>query len=1194
MQIDALFQRDIHRKINGVVKADQVDESSVWQELDEFVVTRELNGHLHDLVAALLSAINSEPDAAGRNGVWVSGFFGCGKSHFIKVLSYLLENHEHAHRGETRHAVDFFVDKLDDPMLLADLKKVTSANTETILFNIDSKADHRHGRDALLQVFLKVLNEKRGFSPDDPHIAALESHLEEKGKLEAFHSAFERKAGSPWLQERDSYDFYRDAVVSACEEALGLSKESAEEWVDRGEETFTLTVENFAKSVKRYLDRRGPDSRILFLVDEVGQFIGNDTHLMLNLQTVTEQLGTICDGRAWVVVTSQEDLDAVLGDVSRSRQQDFSKIQGRFKTRLTLSGANVDEVIKERLLLKNDRAREPLAEAYEGKEDILKNQLSFLNAGTSFKNYIDQEDFSACYPFAAYQFSLVQKVFSSIRKAGATGQHLAEGERSALDAFQSAAVKIGDSEVDALVPFYEFYPAVEGFLDTAVKRTIDQAKDNHDLDSFDPTLLQVLFLIRYVEELPGNVDNLVTLCVDEIDCDRLALRRKIEGSLGRLETQTLVARNGDFYFFLTNEERDIGREIKNEAVASGAEERELGRILFEDILDDARKHTYSETGRDFAYTRICDDHVIGNKVEGSLEVSVTSPLGDRYAELADDAACVLHTATEQGRILVRLPDDPTLGRELRAYLQTDAYVRTKNTSALPETTKRILRDRSDDNRARRKQIIASLKTLFAEASYFATGKKLDIARAGPRDAVAEALEYQIRNAYPKMRYIRHLQKDPKQEIQSILRADDIEQVTLGLEAEEANPEALDDLREYIRLCAATSRQIVLYELIEQRYGQRPYGWPELEVVLLVARLAVLREIHLTVEAAPLPLDKAYDQLTKPTGQRKVVIKQRESAATDLIQKAQALGQALFAQQGPGAEEALFVFLKENLDAWNADLKEYEPLASTGNYPGKQEIESSVSVLAKFVDESNSLRFLTRFVENEADLKDLEEDLQELRGFYRDQKHTWEALQKAVRDLEPNRLQLGAEEEASQAMARMAEILKIPRPYRLLSEVAALIHTATSANDALVVKAREPVVAEVQDLLKSVRSELEKVAAPDALSQKATGELEALLKQVARDMSIAHIAQARTTAGDAFDRALTVIETGIEQAQASPKPGSEGAAPSPPPPQKRQVVDAKTLVSGGFIETPEDMEAFIQKLRGELEAALKAGKRIQIK
>ena len=455
----------------------------------------------------------------------------------------------------------------------------------------------------------------------------MERYLDEKGQLEVFHSAFERESGASWLQDRDAWDFHRDEVIAALKEALGQSEGSVEKWVDSGGDNFSLTVENFSKWVKYYLDKKGPEHRIMFLVDEVGQFIGNDTHLMLNLQTITEQLGTVCGGRAWVVVTSQEDLDAVLGDLKSTKQHDFSKIQGRFKTRLSLSSANVDEVIKERLLRKNAAASAPLAAAYEGKHDILRNQLSFVNAGMTFKSYADTDNFAACYPFAAYQFTLVQKVFESIRKAGATGLHLSQGERSTLDAFQSAAKQIGAEEVDALVPFYRFYPAVEGFLDTAVKRTIDQAADNHALESFDAIVLKVLFLIRYIEEVPGNVDNLATLCVGEIDTDKLELRKKIAASLSRLEAETLIARNGELYFFLTNEERDIGREIKSTAVPSGAEERELGKLLFEDILGDARKHTYSVTGRDFNFTRLCDDHAVGHKLEGSLEVAFVSPLG---------------------------------------------------------------------------------------------------------------------------------------------------------------------------------------------------------------------------------------------------------------------------------------------------------------------------------------------------------------------------------------------------------------------------------------------------------------------------------------------------------------------------------------------------------------------------------------
>ncbi len=440
MKISDLFKKNIARPINGVVKADQLDEESVWQELDEFVVTKELGGHLRKFFERYCEAIDSpnDPDVSGKIGVWVSGFFGSGKSHFIKVLSHLLANEEHTHDGQTKKAVDFFDDKIADATILGDIKRAVISETDVILFNIDSKASSSTGRDAILAVFLKVLNEKLGYSPDHAHIAHMERYLDEKGKYVEFQNIYKTLTSTHWKDERDAYEFNRDEVIEALSRTLGQSQESCEKWVDTGEGTFSLTIENFAKWTKEYLDTQGPEHRLIFLVDEVGQFIGSDTALMLNLQTITEQLGTVCNGRAWVVVTSQEDIDAVLGEMRTARENDFSKIQGRFKTRLSLSSANVDEVIQERLLRKHDSVAPDLVKLYQEKGDILKNQLSFRDVGTTYKTFKEADDFVHTYPFAPYQFKLLQRIFESIRKAGATGLHLAQGERSLLDAFQHA------------------------------------------------------------------------------------------------------------------------------------------------------------------------------------------------------------------------------------------------------------------------------------------------------------------------------------------------------------------------------------------------------------------------------------------------------------------------------------------------------------------------------------------------------------------------------------------------------------------------------------------------------------------------------------------------------------------------------------------------------------------------------------
>lgn len=1185
MKIKDLFERKIDRHINGVVKADQLDESSVWQELDEFVVTEELSGYFSDVVSVLVEAMESPANATNTNGIWVSGFFGCGKSHFIKVLSYVLENAEHVHNQVRRHAVDFFDEKLGDALLFADLKRIVARPTVSILFNIDSKADHQAGRDALLQVFLRVLNERQGFSGDHPHIAHMERHLEKTGKLEAFQNAFERESGSAWLEERDAWSFHRDEVIVALSEALGQSKETAESWVDSGESSFSLTVENFAKWTKAFLDGQEGEQRVMFLVDEVGQFIGSDTHLMLNLQTITEQLGTVCGGRAWVVVTSQEDLDAVLGDLKNTKKHDFSKIQGRFKTRLSLSSKNVDEVIKRRLLDKNEAALPELSCAYEGKHDILKNQLSFVNAGMSFKDFANVDDFADCYPFAAYQFRLVQKVFESIRKAGATGLHLAQGERSTLDAFQNAAKALAQKQVGELVPFYRFYPAVEGFLDTAVKRTIDQAKDNHALEDFDATILQVLFLIRYIEELPGNIENLATLCIDEIDADRHQLKKNITASLERLESETLIARNGELYKFLTNEERDIGREIKNTEIPSGAVERELGKLLFEDLLGDMRKYTYTETGRSFNFSRLCDAHPVGSRVEGELEVAFVSPLGDDFANFEDDAAGVLHTTHEAGRVLIVLPDNSTLARELRTYLQTEIYVRTKHTASLPETTKRILRDRSEDNRERRKRIVSNLGNMLSEARFFASAERVDVARGEPKTALASALEYLIKNAFPKMSYIDQYSAEPKREIQSTLRANDVE--NLLIEGAEANIKALNELRSYLRDCAMASHKVVLHEMIYKRFGQRPYGWLEEESVLLVARLAVMREITLVVNHAPLPLENAYDHLTSASKQKKVIVAVRENADDALIKKSRALGKDLFAEQGPSAEDTLFSFLKSKLDEWNSDLKEFKPLAETGSYPGLDEINDGLNILRKLVNETDSVQLLTRFCDLKNELLDLSEDMQDLRGFYKNQKHSWQELRSAVDELSQNRLQIESQPEAGVALKKMEDILAAKSPYGMLSQAADLIGKVRAVNNALVGEARGPAVSTIRKFIAAIDEELKSGSDDPALKKLCKSELDRLLETATKSQSIAHVHQAASQSDGAHERAITAIEKAREK-----KPVGDGK--EEPKPKPRTVIEAKAHCTETYIENPEQIDAFLTSLRDALKSALDAGNRIQIK
>ena len=137
--------------------------------------------------------------------------------------------------------------------------------------------------------------------------------------------------------------------MDALVEVRNVPRDDAEKYVEDQIINYKISTEEFAKIVNSYCKKY--KTRVVFLMDEVGQFIGDNTQLMLNLQTCVEDLGKYCRGQAWVVVTSQQELKAMI-DSTKDKQQDFSKIQARFDTRILLSGAEAGEVIKNVFLIK--------------------------------------------------------------------------------------------------------------------------------------------------------------------------------------------------------------------------------------------------------------------------------------------------------------------------------------------------------------------------------------------------------------------------------------------------------------------------------------------------------------------------------------------------------------------------------------------------------------------------------------------------------------------------------------------------------------------------------------------------------------------------------------------------------------------------------------------------------------------------
>lgn len=589
MKIHELFIKPVDRFIEGVIKAD--DERHLQTEVEEYVVTAEISKGLGDLADRYLNE-------SGANGVWISGFFGSGKSHLLKMLSLLLENHQLP--GGTL-AADLILPKIEDEIVVADLKKASKIPARSILFNIDQKSDAIGGDQGspILEVFVKVLNELQGYYAKQGHIAQFEYDLDQRGHLAPFKAAYATATGRDWEADLPVLEtLENEAFAKVYAEHFGKDYDEGLRLFDRIRESYKVSIESFAQRVKSYIDQQGPAFRLNFFVDEVGQFIGKDSKLMLNLQTIAETLSTVCKGRAWIFVTSQGDLKRVLGDLEGAVAQDFTKIEARFKSRLTLTSADVREVIQKRLLAKHEAEPAVLTTIYDAEKENLQTLFRFGDGSMEYKNWRGSDQFCAFYPFHTYQFDLFQRAIEQLSRHDAfTGQHTAVGERSMLAVFQEVAKKLRNEDVGCLGTFDLMFDGICASLRGDIQTSVRQAERQLD-DPVAVRIIKALFLLKWVREFKSTPRNVAILLIDRPDIDILKHEKAVREALKFLESKSYLQRNGECYEFLTDTEKDIEVEIKNTEIDDSKLSKLLAEILFADILRDP-KIRYEGNGQDY-------------------------------------------------------------------------------------------------------------------------------------------------------------------------------------------------------------------------------------------------------------------------------------------------------------------------------------------------------------------------------------------------------------------------------------------------------------------------------------------------------------------------------------------------------------------------------------------------------------------
>ncbi|WP_339743375.1 BREX system P-loop protein BrxC [uncultured Rubinisphaera sp.] len=943
MQLRTIFKDPIDRPIEGVIKAD--DEVSLKTEVKEYVLTDEIERRFDDF-------LESYTDYQNANGVWISGWFGCGKSHMLKMISLLLPNR--AIDGLNVHKV--FRGKCKDAMLAGRIDKAVAIPSESILFNIDQKADviSKQDVDALLAVFAKVFDEHCGYYGKQGYIANFERQLDQDGLLSDFRDAFEKYAGMPWTTGRERVLRGGSSIDKAFEEVTG---EKVEGVIGKYKDDYKLSIEDFAEQVKRYVDSKGKDFRLNFFVDEAGQYIADNTKLMTNLQTIAESLATKCRGRSWVIVTAQEDMANVIGEMTKEQSNDFSKIQARFKTRMKLTSTNVAEVIQLRLLAKTSEGEDTLRPIYEREVNNFRTLFEFSD-GQKYRNFRDEEHFFNCYPFIPYQFELFQLAIRGLSTHNAfEGKHSSVGERSMLGVFQEVAVQIADENVGKLATFDLMYKGIASALKSHLLSV--RAAEKHLDNPLAVQLLKALLLVKYVKEFKASIHNLTVLMIDRFDADLGQLQKDVEEALNLLENQIYIQRNGDYYEFLTDEEKDVEQEIKNTQIDSSEIADELNKILFEKVLK-TRKLRYEANKRDFSFTRKLDDRIYGRDYE--LAVHFISPLDER----CDNPDQIKMTYMGNDEVTVVLPSDARLYRDLTLMKQTAKYVGQNFSTTNKENIKRILSAKTATNQQREQQLTDHVKMLVGKARMFVAGSEIETTREDPGLRIHEGFETLVEHTYKNLPMLRGITFTESQIEECLNESSD---GLFGNDAAMMSEPENEMLSVISRQTAKGIRPTV--KMLVEDFETKPFGWPLPAIQCILAKLIARGKVEARGDSELLDGQSLLAALKNTQKHGNLVLEPQIEFPSSALRALKDFYEQFF-DTPPRANEAraLGAEAANAFETLGHELKTL--IARKSEYPFLAALEHPADRMTKLAKKSYR-HFLTEFGSESEELLDLKED-----------------------------------------------------------------------------------------------------------------------------------------------------------------------------------------------------------------------------
>ena len=900
MKVKQIFSRDPERTIKSVILAK--DESTITQEVDEFVLTNDTAKHLRVFLDEYVNGSDQQ-----AIGVWFSGFYGSGKSHLLKMVAHLLGDVPGSSIDQKNVASAFDAKastSSQGAFLQGLLKKVSATRAKVLLFNIshEFKKNDLDDTASALRIFYQIWNESLGLSPL-VGIAEFEKSLLSNGQLEQFKFSFRNKSGQEWEAVRGAWYGRLPDIAHAFEEATGSS-------LDDNALTMILTSTNYpspaelGEQIGQWLDKNDEYDRVIFMVDEVGQFIGTNSKIMLDLQSVVESFFGL-NRRVWVGVTSQEDLDNILEKFKESGNN-FEKISQRFKLRFQLTSTSVREVIQKRLLDKKEESKGVLTTIFKESENKLMTSLAFRDVARNLVPYKGEGDFVDTYPLVGWHLDILTESIREISdRKGFTGVMVDVGARSTLGIFQDVIRSIGDEDVGALVTMDRMYEGISNILKVAYKQSVEFVDQNSKTD-LEKRLIRVLLMVKHVSSFKPTPTNLAVLLTSSISESQPELVKKVEVALKSLTSDLFVERRGNEYYYLTSIEKDIEKEISRVSI----DLHEIEATLFDLLQDVYPKSSFKHdaSGRDFRFNVKLNDFFRG---------ATKQDLTLRYVRSDQPEQVEMAKSAGVSELRVLLESDGAFDEDLIHFLKTEKFL-NQHSGSSDKAEQGIIDAKFKISSALKAELATEIVKRLSSAVLISNSQRLEVQESSDLlKRMTVAWHLVLRQVYVQ------LDLATSQRYGS-------DQVKLALNSSQegliaAPSPAASEVMSKISSLSSQNQAVSVKQILDV-FETKPYGWELYSILYFVATLIAGSEITLKRDGRLLSRAEAARDLISPNIHESLLLSPAPKVGQDLILKVRNILINDFGVAGPSSDlVTLGREIRDVLDKLGSDIHQLKSL-----------------------------------------------------------------------------------------------------------------------------------------------------------------------------------------------------------------------------------------------------------------------------